>query len=272
MRAAALSFRRLTIRADCASFFGPVLKGAVEYRMKPYLISAGVAVGTVALSLAFFFAGFLVRGAVDQSRPVAPVAQVGGQTTLPAGQAAASAPAVSSPAAAPAPNAPFVGQINVDGYPARGPENAAITIVEFADFQCPFCKTFFDQTQPLVFATYGDKVRYVFRDFPIPQLHPQAEKAAEGGRCAFEQGKFWEYHDRLFQNQGALDVPGLKASALALGLNTTAFNSCLDSGKYASAIQTSYKEGVSYGVAGRPRSSSMDESSSARSRFLWSSK
>ena len=219
--------------------------------MKAYVVSAAVSLASVALALAFFFAGFFVRGYVDQARGLAAPAPAG-QT----GQAGKPVQTVAQPAAAPTPapqaNATYVGNVNVDGLPARGPENALVTVVEFSDFQCPFCKSYFDNTYPLVTSAYGDKVRYVFRDFPIEQLHPQAPKAAEAGRCAFEQGKFWQYHDSLFQNQGRLDAVGLKAQARDVGLDGAAFDRCLESGKYTEAVKKAFDEGMGLGVTGTP--------------------
>ena len=214
--------------------------------MKPYLISAGVALASVALALAFFFAGFWARGLVDGPRTAASAPAPAAQTTLP--PAAAAAPTATPPPV----SAPLVGAVSVDDDPARGPENALVTIIEFSDFQCPFCKSFFDQTQPIVFATYGDRVRYVFRDFPIASLHPQAPKAAEAAQCAFDQGKFWEYHDVLFRNPGLLDVASLKTHATTLGLNGSTFNVCLDSGKYTQEVQKDFDDGRAYGVTGTP--------------------
>lgn len=149
------------------------------------------------------------------------------------------------------PNCSPIGNVSVDDDPARGPQCAPVTIIEFSDFQCPACSRYVNETLPLILATYGDQVRYVFRDFPIPS-HPQAQKAAEAAQCAFEQGKFWDYHDMLFQNQGALDVPSLKSYAVALGLDESTFSLCLDSGKYAAEVQKDFDDGVAYGVTGVP--------------------
>ena len=99
--------------------------------------------------------------------------------------------------------------------------------------------------------TYGDKVRLVFKDFPLPN-HGHALKAAEAAHCAGEQGKYWEMHDRLFANQQALDVPSMKASAKALGLDEAKFNQCLDSGKYADPISADMKQGNQLGVGSTP--------------------
>lgn len=134
--------------------------------------------------------------------------------------------------------------------PVRGNANAPVTIVEFSDFQCPFCQRV-NPTLAQVRAAYGDKVRIVFKDFPLPN-HPQAPKAAEAARCAAEKNKFWEMHDAMFANQRALEVPGLKQTARAIGLDGAAFDACLDSGKYASTVQKGSELGDKMGVNSTP--------------------
>ncbi len=134
--------------------------------------------------------------------------------------------------------------------PAKGPANAPITIVEFSDFQCPFCSRV-NPTLAQVREKYGDKVRIVFRQYPLP-FHQQAQKAAEASLCAGDQGKFWEMHDAMFANQQALGVDQLKEQATKLGLKADEFNSCLDSGKHAAVVQKDLKEGQAAGVNGTP--------------------
>jgi protein-disulfide isomerase len=134
--------------------------------------------------------------------------------------------------------------------PAKGPANAPVTIVEFSDFQCPFCSRL-TPTLAEVEKRYGDKVRVVFRQYPLP-FHQNAQKAAEASLCAADQGKFWELHDAMFGNQSELGVDQLKAKAASLGLNADKFNKCLDSGEKASAIQADVKAGSAAGVSGTP--------------------
>jgi protein-disulfide isomerase len=134
--------------------------------------------------------------------------------------------------------------------PAQGPENAPITIVEFSDFQCPYCSRLIP-TLDQVKQQYGDKVRIVFRQFPL-NFHENAQKAAEASLCANDQGKFWQMHDAMFQNQQALAVDALKAKAVELGMTAETFNSCLDSGKYANQVQADMQEGSAAGVTGTP--------------------
>lgn len=134
--------------------------------------------------------------------------------------------------------------------PAKGPKDAPITIVEFSDFQCPYCSRVMP-TLKQIEDRYGERVRLVFRDFPLP-IHPLAPKAAEAAACAEEQGRFWEMHDKLFANQGGLQVADLKQRALELGLDADQFNQCLDSGKHEGNWKKDVAEGTRYGVSGTP--------------------
>ena len=159
--------------------------------------------------------------------------------------------AVAQPTAGPT---AVVGPVDVsaDDDPAQGPEDAAVTIVEFSDFQCPYCARFDVETLPQILTNYGDRVRFVYRDFPLTGLHENALKAAEASECADEQGAYWKYHDLLFQNQSALDDASLKNYAASLGLDTATFNQCLDSDKYMSEVQKDEQDGITAGVQGTP--------------------
>lgn len=135
--------------------------------------------------------------------------------------------------------------------PSEGPASAPITLVEFSDFQCPFCQRVMP-TLKQIRAKYGDKVRVVWKDFPLTQIHPQAFDAAMAGNCALEQGKFWEFHDRLFSNQQALQPEFLKRYAVDAGLDAGKFNACLDSSKYRQKVQSAIEEGTRFGVSSTP--------------------
>jgi len=140
--------------------------------------------------------------------------------------------------------------VATDGAPVRGNANAPVTIVEFSDFQCPFCARAEGEIVK-VRDTYKDQVKIVYKDYPLP-IHPNAPKAAEASRCAGEQDKYWEYHDVLFANHSALEVPNLKKFAADLKLDTAKFDTCLDSGKYADEIAKDMAEGSRVGVSGTP--------------------
>jgi protein-disulfide isomerase len=135
--------------------------------------------------------------------------------------------------------------------PSIGSASAPVTLVEFSDFQCPFCQRV-APTLKQVKDKYGDKVRVVWKDFPLTQIHPQAFKAGEAAHCAADQGKFWEYHDRLFANQQALQPNDLKKHAADLGLDATAFASCLDTSKYGERVRDGVAEGSRLGVNSTP--------------------
>jgi protein-disulfide isomerase len=134
--------------------------------------------------------------------------------------------------------------------PSKGAADAKVTIVEFSDFQCPFCS----KAEPAVdevMKNYSDKVRVVFRHFPL-DFHDKAFKAAEAAGCAEDQGKFWEFHKTLFANQGALSIDDLKAHAKTLGLDSGKFNECLDSGKMKAKVDGDMAAARAVGVNGTP--------------------
>jgi protein-disulfide isomerase len=145
---------------------------------------------------------------------------------------------------------PFRVAVEAAGSPAKGPEDAEVTIVAFSDFQCPFCSRV-NPTLDKVLETYGDSVRLVFRQFPLG-IHPQARKASEAALCAHEQGKFWEMHDALFADQRNLAVPALKEKAASLGLDAGVFDACLDEGKFEAKVEEDFEAGRRAGVSGTP--------------------
>lgn len=151
-----------------------------------------------------------------------------------------------------APSGPV--RASVAGAPFLGRADAPVTVVEFSDYECPFCQRFFATTLPALKRDYVDagKVRYVFRDYPLDQLHPQARKAAEAAHCAGDQGKFWEMHDVLFQNAKALSPPQLAEHARAVGLDGAAFDECLASGRHAARVERGLADGAAAGVRGTP--------------------
>jgi protein-disulfide isomerase len=140
--------------------------------------------------------------------------------------------------------------VNSAGHPAQGPNDAPVTIVEFADFQCPFCKAS-EATVKQLQTKYGDKIRLVHMDYPLP-FHSHAMDAAKAARCANEQGKFWPYREALFADQSKLAPADLKATAAKLGMNSAKFDACFDSAKYDSQIKADQAAGEKLGVDGTP--------------------
>ncbi|MDO8599588.1 MAG: thioredoxin domain-containing protein [bacterium] len=141
--------------------------------------------------------------------------------------------------------------IVTDRDPALGADHPALTIVEFSDFQCPFCRQSFPIIREAV-TQYGDRLRFVYRDYPVDELHADARAAAEAAQCAHAQGKFWAYHDKLFQNADALDAASLTRYAAQVGLDQTAFAACVAARTFAAAVEEDYQAGVKLGVAGTP--------------------
>ena len=141
--------------------------------------------------------------------------------------------------------------VEVAGDPSRGPADAPVTIVEFSDFQCPYCSRVIDTIKKIE-ETYAGKIRLVFRDYPLVQIHPNAARAAEAAACANDQGKFWAMHDLLFAHQDKLDAADLKKNAADLGLDTAAFDQCLDSGRHAEGWRKDAADAERYGVSSTP--------------------
>jgi len=139
---------------------------------------------------------------------------------------------------------------SITGEPFYGGADAKVTIIEFSDFQCPVCIRAYAEVKK-VEAAYGDNIKLVFKHFPLYEIHPYAQKAAEASECAADQGKFFEYHDVLFTAR-TLDVASLKQYAALLGLDTTQFNDCLDGGLKAAQIEKERNEALSLGVEGTP--------------------
>ena len=144
--------------------------------------------------------------------------------------------------------------LSVDGSPFMGDKNASLTLIEFSDYQCPFCSRHFQQTLPQIITEYvkTGKVKYVLRDFPLQSMHPAALKAAEAARCAGDQGKYWEMHDRLLVNPRALAPKDLTAHAQSVGVEALSFQRCVEAGKYAATVRKDLADGQQAGVNGTP--------------------
>lgn len=143
----------------------------------------------------------------------------------------------------------------VNDLPAKGQEDARLTLVEFTDYQCPYCARHARTVLPSLIKEFIDtgQVRYVLRDFPLPSIHPQAAKAHEAAHCAGEQGRYWAMHDQLFAHQQDLQADQLAGHATAVGVaDSSAFEACLASGKYQSQTKAGVTQGTKLGVSGTP--------------------
>lgn len=139
----------------------------------------------------------------------------------------------------------------LDAAPSIGPKTARVTIIEYGDFGCPSCMYWYqvgvlDQLR----AKYGDKIRFVWRDYPVITL--LSFKAAEAGQCANDQGKFWEFHNAVYQNEGAINAGDLKAYAMAIGLDINRFNDCVASQHYRDRVNAELDEAFNHGYHGAP--------------------
>jgi len=148
---------------------------------------------------------------------------------------------------------PAIPQIETADDPFLGPAEASVVVVEFADFQCPYCKQVYSMVRELA-AQYGNRVKFILRDFPLSEIHPEAQAAAEASGCAFEQGteKFWAYHDKLYQNQEALSSSTYDVIAAQVNLDEQAFKRCMSSHARQDEIQSDLADGAAVGVTGTP--------------------
>jgi protein-disulfide isomerase len=144
--------------------------------------------------------------------------------------------------------------LSVESDPVKGKATAKVALIEFSDYQCPFCARHVRETLPQIERDYikTGKAKYIFRDFPVETIHPEAPKAHEAAHCAGEQGKFWEMHDRLFANQRALARNDLSNHAKKIGLDLTKFDPCLDSGRHRPTVMRGIAAGLKAGVTGTP--------------------
>lgn len=213
-------------------------------------ISASVIIGSLIIAVSILLAGGVIK--IQGVNP-----GLGSQSQI-AG--------VPTNAAVPSPSGnPRINGVTAGSLPALGNSNAKVTVVEFADYRCPFCEQFFTDSYPQIKKDYIDtgKIKFAFRDFPFlpnPASDPtdnESANSANAARCANEQGKFWDYHDYLYSHQGSEDSTtfskdNLKKFAVSLGLNADQFNQCIDSNKYAQAVTDDLNAGKGYGVNGTP--------------------
>jgi protein-disulfide isomerase len=218
--------------------------------------SALALIGAGVLLIAIVAVVLLAQGAQPQAAPSAPEQPGEGPSGGPSGTIGAPP----SPASPP-PSAPDINMTKVaSGGLRMGSDSAPIIMVEFSDYQCPFCRRFWLFNYETLKEEYIDtgKVQLVYRDFPL-SFHPAAELSAEAVACAEEQGKGWELHDMIFMEQANVSTgtvhyteTDLKEWAQMIGVDRTPFDACLDSGKYADSVRDSYNEGVELGVGATP--------------------
>lgn len=139
-----------------------------------------------------------------------------------------------------------------DGFPSLGPADAPIVLVEFSDFQCPYCKSFHDETYRDLLAAYPGKIRFVYRHLPLTSIHPEAFPSAEASMCANEQNVFWKYHEKLFENQDNLGRDLYVQIAADLRLDMSMFEECLNAEKYQDLIQQDLEFALNLGVGSTP--------------------
>lgn len=138
------------------------------------------------------------------------------------------------------------------GNPAIGPADAPVKIIEFSDYQCPYCKRWYDAVNSRLLSDYAGKIRFVYRDMPLSAIHPEAQSAAEAANCAAEQIDYWKYHDLLFTGQYGLGSQAYSQYATDLGLNMDTFNTCVAERRYQSEVDNDASVGLNLGVTGTP--------------------
>ena len=149
---------------------------------------------------------------------------------------------------------PLGKEVPLAGLPAMGNAKAEVTLIEYSDYQCPFCARYFQQTFPDIRKQFVEtgKIRYMFSNFPLDSIHPQAFKAHEAAACAGDQGKYWEMHTQLFNNQRALLPAQLEKYAANIGMNVDTYKACVGSSKYAAKVRQEFNTAASLGIEGTP--------------------
>jgi protein-disulfide isomerase len=142
--------------------------------------------------------------------------------------------------------------VAVDDDPFYGPADAPITIIEFSDYECPYCRSWQAEVLPRLFETYPDQIRLVYRDFPLTSIHPNAAPAAAAANCAHEQDAYWEFHDKLFSMELGLSARAYQQYASDLGLDTDLFGECLQSGRTLSEVQADFEYAAELGIRSTP--------------------
>ena len=188
-------------------------------------------------------AGYTVWGMHPGSGPVAPQAAV--MTTNQTAQVQVNAPTATA-------TAPKRYDVPVDDDPFLGPSNAPITLIEFSDFECPYCKKWHDEVFSQLLKEYPDQIRFVYRDFPLSNIHGNAAPAAEAADCAWEQTNYWDYYSKLFNGQYGLSQDAYQKYAQEMGLDKVKFNECLTSRRYQDEVQNDFDFAAKLGIRSTP--------------------
>lgn len=142
--------------------------------------------------------------------------------------------------------------VESDDDPSLGPADAPITLIEFSDFQCPYCQRWHEQVFSQLMKDYEGKIRFIYRDFPLKSIHPQAAPAAEAANCAQAQGAYWQFHDALFSNKYNLSADSYLKYAAELGLDSAAFQQCLDTRQFAAEVENDFRYAEQLGLTSTP--------------------
>lgn len=143
-------------------------------------------------------------------------------------------------------------QVSADDDPSWGNADAPVTIIEFSDFQCPYCRVFYQTTLVTLLERYPKQVRFVYRDFPLASIHPQATLAAEASQCAHAQGRFWEFHNAVFANIDRLGPDLYQSLAISMGLDKERFAACVNSREFSAEVEKDFNDARALGVTGTP--------------------
>lgn len=227
---------------------------------KNMMLSISVLLSALILSGTIFIVGADIGNNISGLTVAGTLQKTGTQANTGSGAAVAPTPAP-SPSQQPSGGTVSLADTSKDFAGKLGSDEAPIVIVEYSDFQCPFCRSWFNDAKSQLDKEYIEtgKVQLIYKDFPL-SFHPMAQTYAEAARCAGDQGKFWEFHDKIFEEQSKfgqgtvsnITIDDVKQWALDFGLNTTEFNSCLDTGKYSATVQSNFSDGSTAGVGGTP--------------------
>ena len=226
------------------------------------ILSVTIFVSALLLSGAIFMTGSGISGGLTSLNEELSGVGLGSGSGTQSGTAQIAPQPSAAPSPAPSPGGTAkMSELIKDAAGVEGSNDAEIVIVEYSDYQCPFCRSWFSASKSQLDKEYIEtgKVQFAFKDFPL-SFHPMAQTYAEASRCAGEQDKYWELHDKIFEEQGkfgsgtvsSITVDDIKSWATAFGLNAEQFNSCIDSGKYSQQVQANFNEGAQFGVSGTP--------------------